>query len=123
MLQSFNQVHHTESSFSIPYTGTPFQPHGLQPYSVKMLTKRIHVCAGCRLGFNNENNLPPSPYNICIAHDETRQITPSGKTPFPKKVTAHYHANPSCTWFNDNLFLPQNIINIKSILIISDLIN
>ena len=104
-------------SFSSPYVsqvGTiigspPFQAHGIQSYFVKMLTKQIRICAGCRLGFNNEHAIPPSPYNICIAHEEPRQITPSGKKPFVTKSILHYHANPSCIWMNNTSFLPQSI--------------
>ncbi len=93
-----------------PSRVTPFQPHGNQPYFVKMLTKQIRVCAGCRLGFNNEKDIPLSPYNICIGHEEIRQITPSsGKTPFTTKTTAHYHANPSCIWMKNASFMPENI--------------
>ena len=74
-----------------------------------MLTKQIRICAGCRLGFNNEHAILPSPYNICIAHEEPRQITPSGKKPFVTKSIVHYHANPSCIWMNNTSFLPQSI--------------
>lgn len=75
-----------------------------------MLTKQIRVCAGCRLGYNNEIVIPSSPYNICIAHEESRQVTPtSGKTPFTTKSTVHYHANPSCIWMKNASFVPQNI--------------
>ena len=52
-----------------------YSPHGGQPYMLKFLTRQIHVCAGCRLGYCNTEKVPDPPYNICVAHEETRQIT------------------------------------------------
>jgi hypothetical protein len=100
----------TTSYLSTPYFSV-FQPHGSQPYYIKMLTKQIRVCAGCRFGYNNDIFIPNSPYNIVIAHEEPRQVTPkSGDVaPFTTKSTVHYHANPSCIWTKDQSFVPENI--------------
>ena len=76
---------HSTASFSVgmqpaavPCTPiTYFQPHGTQPYLLKMLTKQILVCAGRRLGYNDEKTIPLSPYNTCIVHEESRQVTPT----------------------------------------------
>ena len=104
-------LHATSTIVGTPHPSvTSFQPHGIEPYFVKMLTKQIRICAGCRLGFNNEKAIPPSPYNICIGHEEVQQITPSsGKTPFTTKTIAHYHANPSCIWMKNASFMPESI--------------
>ena len=87
-----------------------YYPHGVQPYVLKFLTKQIRICAGCRLGYCNETEIPAAPYNICIAHEEPRQITNSRtSTPFTTKTVAHYHANPSCIWMKDNTFIPESL--------------
>ena len=81
-----------------------YLPHGIQPYHLKILTKQIKVCAGCRFGFNNAINLPEPPYNMCIAHEESFQVS---IPKFTTKTVAHYHANPSCIWKNDACFIPH----------------
>ena len=109
-----------QPSTPTPQHGTSpyaFQPHGTQPYYIKMLTRKIRICAGCRLGFNNEQTIPPSPYNICVAHEELRQVTPNGKTPFTTKTTVHYHANPSCIWMKNSSFVPQSIVTPPDVLV------
>ena len=55
---------------------TQFAPHGIQPFYLKMLTKQMRVCAGCRLGFNNEVCVPDPPYIVCIAHEEPFVVSP-----------------------------------------------
>ena len=103
-------MHGSTSTICSTPPGFPsFQSHGTQVYHVKMLTKQIRICAGCRLGFDNEHVIPPSPYNMCIAHIEPRQITPKGKKAFTTKSVVHYHANPSCIWINNGYFLPSSI--------------
>ena len=90
--------------------GSQYSPHGSQPYLLKFLTKQIRVCAGCRLGYCNDPEIPPPPYNICIAHEETRQITnPHTGSPFATKTVTHYHANPDCIWMKDPKFIPQSL--------------
>ena len=87
-----------------------YSPHGSQPYLLKFLTKQICVCAGCRLGYCNDSEIPPPPYNICIAHEETRHITsPHTGSPFATKTVTHYHANPDCIWMKDPKFIPQSL--------------
>ena len=92
------------------YTYQPHQysTHGGQPYVLKFLTRQIRVCAGCRLGYCNTEKVPAPPYNICVAHEETRQLTNSHTgIPFTTKTLAHYHANPYCMWMKDSTFRPE----------------
>ena len=104
LLQSLPQ------SFSSPYVsqvGTiigspPFQTHEIQ-------CRFVYVLGVALVSVTSMPFLPPSPCNICIAHEEPRQITPSGKKPFITKSILHYHANPSCIWMNNTSFLPQSI--------------
>jgi hypothetical protein len=79
-----------------------YSPAGTQPYLLKMLTKNIKVCAGCRLGYNN--TVPP--YDMCIVHEETRPVP--GKS-FNTKTNVHYHANPQCIWYKDPSFAPADL--------------
>ena len=51
--------------------GSQYSPHGSQPYLLKFLTKQVRICTGYRLGYCNDPEIPP-PYNICVAHEETR---------------------------------------------------
>ena len=102
----------SSGSYGPPYTHQfqQYSPHGGQPYVLKFLTKQIRVCAGCRLGYCNTEKVPAPPYNICVAHEETRQINNSHTgVPFTTKTTAHYHANPCCIWMKDNTFKPENL--------------
>lgn len=64
-------VHHTPlaprgPSTSIPVLASP----KTQPFSLKLLTPSIKICAGCRLGYDPR----APPYDICITHPETRQM-------------------------------------------------
>ena len=63
----------------------------MQPYYLKMLTKQIKVCKGCRLGYGNEVSVPDPTYNICVAHEESI-VLPSAA--YATKTVAHYHAAP-----------------------------
>ena len=78
---SSSNAHGSHVSISV----ASYSPAGTQPYFLKMLTKNIKVCAGCRLGYSN--TLPP--YDICIAHEETRQVP--GKS-FNAKTTMRIHS-------------------------------
>ena len=64
-----------------PHTYQPqqYSPHGGQPYALKLLTRQIHVCAGCQFGYCNTEKVPAPPYNICVAHKEARQVMNSHK--------------------------------------------
>ena len=88
----------------------PMSPHGAQPYVLRMLTKKIMICAGCRMGYNNSLQIPDPPYDICIAHGESRRIPFSHMhESFITKTRAHYHANPQCIYLKDPTFLPTNL--------------
>ena len=72
---------------------------GIQPYILKFLTKQMRVCADCRFGYCDDEKVPDPPYNICVSHEETRQITnPHTGNLQVVNLMAHYHANPSCIW-------------------------
>ena len=69
---------------------TLYSPHGIQPYNLKMLTKQIKVCSG----YNNEVSIPEPPYNMCISHQESYEVSPQSSQPFHTTTVVHYHANP-----------------------------
>ena len=69
-----------------------YLPHGKQPYHLKILTKQIKVCEGCHFGFNNAINLPEPPYNMCIAHKESFQVS------IPKFITKTVLSPLPCIW-------------------------
>ena len=78
-----------------------------QPYTFKLLTASIKVCAGCRLGY--VNRFPP--YDICIVHNETRPIkNPQTNEDMIVPVSAHYHASKSCILLKDPKFSPKQLI-------------
>ena len=82
----------------------------MKPYVLKFVTKHMRVCAGCRFGYFCDEKLPDLPYNICVSHEEIRQITNqhTGKLQVVNSV-AHYHANPSCIWIKDANFKPDSL--------------
>ena len=78
-----------------------------QPYTFKLLTASIKVCAGCRLGYFNRS----PPYDICIVHKETRPIkNPQTNEDIIVPVNAHYHASKSCILLKDPKFSPKQLI-------------
>lgn len=99
---SYNSFHHSFNHFNQVLTPSynypqwnnqlhlspQFVPHGVAPFYLKMLTRQIKVCAGCRFGFNNELSVPEPPYNMCIAHEEPYVISPQSSTKFTKKNTS-----------------------------------
>ena len=93
-----------------PASSNPYSSHGMQPYVLKFLTKQIRICAGCRFGYCNDVKVPDPPYNICVPHQEMRQITNphTGNLQVVNSV-AHYHANPSCIWIKDHTFKPESL--------------
>ena len=87
----------------------PFSPAGTKQFFLKMLTKSIKICAGCRLGYDNSTSMPSPPYNICIAHEESRVISPATGKSFSTATTVHYHANPQCIWLRYPSFVCQEL--------------
>ena len=91
-----------------PYIpSTSYSPHGIQPYSLKMLTKQIRVCSGCRLGYSNEIRVPEPPYNMCVSHEEPFEVR--SQQAFTTKTIVHYHANPDCIWKKNPNFVPASL--------------
>jgi hypothetical protein len=90
-----------------------YSPHGIQQYNLKMLTKQIKVCSGCRLGYNNQLSIPEPPYNMCIPHEESFQVSPRSAASFSTPTIVHYHAYPDCIWKKNPSFLPTSL-NIPS---------
>ena len=84
----------------------------MQPYYLKMLTKQIKVCKGCRLGYGNEVSVPDPPYNICVAHEESIVLSSAA---YATKTVAHYHAAPTCIWIKDPTFTPHALVISSSI--------
>ena len=102
--------HYSPHGFQDCPHGFQYSPHGSQLYLLKFITKQIQVCVGCRLGYCDDSEIPPPPYNICIAHEETRQITnPHMGGPFTTKTVTHYHANPDCIWMKDPKFIALSL--------------
>ena len=56
------------------------------------------------------NKLPDPPYDICISHEEIKQITNqyTGKLQVVNSII-HYHTNPSCVWIKDADFKPDSL--------------
>jgi len=70
----------------------------------------MRVCACCRFGYSNDQNIPDPPYNICVSHKEMRQITNphTGNLQVVNSVV-HYHANPNCIWIKNENFKPDSL--------------
>ena len=102
----------TANNTSFPY----FSPHGKQPFYLKMLTKQIRVCGGCRCGFNNETRIPDPPYNVCVAHEEPYTVSPQSGKAFTRKTVVHYHMSPECIWLKEPFFNPSQIVISQEIL-------
>ena len=63
----------------------------VKPFTLKLLNGHIKVCAGCRNGFRNpDGSLPGAPYDICICHEESREII-RPKTKQPATVWKKVH--------------------------------
>ncbi len=91
---------------------TSYSPHGIQPYNLKMLTKKIRVCSGCRLGYSNETRVPEPPYNMCVSHEQSYEVSPRSQqasSTFTTKTIVHYHANPDCIWKKNPNFVPASL--------------
>ena len=92
-------------------SSSSYSPHGIQPYYLKMLTKQIRVCSGCRFGYDNEVCVPAAPYNMCISHQESYQVSPRSQqvSRFTTKTVVHYHANLDCIWKKNPNFIPTSL--------------
>lgn len=81
-----------QSSVSV-YLPLQHSPHVSQPYMLKFLTKQIQICAGA--GWDivmTYVDIPHPPYHICIAHEETRQVT----NPHTSSLFAQNSSTLSC---------------------------
>ena len=84
----------------------------VKPFTLKHLNGHIKVCAGCRNGFRNPSgSLPGAPYDICICHEESREIIqPKTKQPATVWNKVHYHCHPACVQMNNPQFVPSLLL-------------
>ena len=70
-----------------------------EPFLIKMLNRRIKVCAGCKgQHFKNaDNGLLSPPHDICLGHKESLSfINPRTGKECSKLGNAYYHINLDC---------------------------
>ena len=84
----------------------------MTPYYLKMLTKQIKVCKGCRHGYDKDVSVPNPPYNVCVAHEESIVLLSAA---YATKTVAYYHASPTCIWIKDPTFTPHALVISSSI--------
>ena len=115
---SVEPVHHRNSYYNQFVPGTTPTPsyapvHSpVKPFTLKLLNGHIKVCAGCRNGFRNpSSSLPGAPYDICICHEESREIIqPKTKQPATVWNKVHYHCLPACVQMNNPQFVPSLLL-------------
>ena len=70
-----------------------------EPFLIKMLNRRIKVCAGCKGQHhkNSDKGLLSPPHDICLGHKESLSyINPHSGTECFKMGNAYYHINLEC---------------------------
>lgn len=68
------------------------------PFRVKKMNIRIQVCQGCRQDMKIDGQIPPPPFDYCIARVESNSYKDkvSGETKMGRATDAHYHLKISC---------------------------
>ena len=85
-------------------TATPEQ----QPFKLHFVVGNISRCAGCK-GRYNKPSLPPD--NLCVQHEEWRQINfPNSPSPSTRFSNAYYHLSLRCIRINWPHFMPSDLV-------------